>query len=380
MWRKLHERYWASYESRLAELQQRVVGEDDRGFFMEVLRRFKTEVEAAIYQEYKSQQFDFEELSLRLTALAQACLQSAYLFERVDLVERYGLPQCHFHMVAMGKFGGCEMSLHSDLDLIFIFEKPKKTSGPEMITNQEYFVKLIQRMMTNLSAMTQCGRAYEIDAELRPSGRSGILVTSWDSFIDYHQRTARVWEKQALLKSRPIEPDLSVGEEVHHQLMLQVWNHGFDDNLGQEIDTLRMRMQVELAQEVGSYYHIKVGQGGLVDIEFAVQYLQLKHGLQYKEILTPNTLSTLRSLARLGLCESALVEEMEQAYLFYRQIETRLRERNNSSKGRFDSADGELWDDLAAALLYDSGPAIKQDYETYRQNIRQSYRLILGLK
>jgi len=178
----------------------------------------------------------------------------------------------------MGKFGGYEMTLQSDLDLIFLHRSHGETSGPQVLTHQEYYVRLVQRIISNLSLVTRSGIAYKIDTKLRPSGRAGVLVSSWDAFEEYHRGTARLWEKQALLKARGIHADLEIQNELAERIAHQIWSRDYGIGIAQEIHELRTRMEHELAREDSAHYNMKIGLGGIVDIEFTVQYLQLLHG------------------------------------------------------------------------------------------------------
>ncbi len=202
-----------------------------------------------------------------------------------------------------------------------------------------------------------------MDTELRPSGRQGILVSSWASFEEYHLKDAQIWEKQALLKARPIEPDPAVYAEVTERLETQIWNRPFGPDLASEMHEVRLRMEKELGKEDVDFYNIKVGLGGIVDIDFTVQYLQLRYGGDHVAIRSPHTLTALRALAEASLLESGLAELLEAAYLEYRRIETVLRLREERAVGRLPRKPGKML----------------ECYETYRSQVRQSYLEVLGL-
>lgn len=350
----------------------------DRGAFIDVSRQIKRKEEERLMKCWQEGEISFEEMLLALTGLAQACLQAAYLFENELMRAIYGLPNSHFHMIAMGKFGGCEMTLQSDLDLIFLFAQVAETSGPQKITNQEYFARLVQRIISNLSMLTPRGRAYSVDTQLRPSGRGGILVSSWASFEEYHTGDARTWEKQALLKARPIEPDPAVREAVNDKINAQIWNRDYEKKIASEMHELRMRMEKELGKEDTNYYNIKVGPGGIVDIEFIVQYLQLRHGAQDITIRSPHTLTGIRTLARADVLTHSEADQLENAYIFYREMETHLRQIEQRSVGYLPRKEGKTLDLLSHAMGEDTQSLISH-YQTYRQNVRQTYLKILGL-
>ena len=377
-WPKKNQYYNGLLATVEQQLQQALEGMTEREAFMDAMRCFRQAEEEKRYAAYLQKQTTLEDMMFDLTALAHACLQEAYLFESQVMRELYGAPQSHFHMIAMGKFGGCEMTLKSDLDLIFLFAEHAKTVGPERITNQEYFARLVQRLISNLSALTQHGRAYEVDTELRPSGHAGILVSSWASFTEYHQKDARIWEKQALLKARPIEPDPAVALTVLDRLQESLWNRSYGPEIATDMHELRQKMERELAKENQHHYNIKVGPGGIVDIEFMVQYLQLRHGEDDASIRTPHTLSAIRALVDRKYLQPDLAAGLEKAYLFYRQVETALRHLEERAVAQFPRQDGELLDGLATALAMPAGELLGQ-YETLRQRVRQIYETGMGL-
>jgi glutamate-ammonia-ligase adenylyltransferase len=226
--------------------------------------------------------------------------------------------------------------------------------------------------------LTQWGRTYSVDTELRPSGRAGILVSSWASFEDYHRKHARIWEKQALLKARPIEPEIAVRDSVSQRLEAQIWNRDYGVKAAKEIHKIRLRMETELAKEDARYYNIKVGSGGIVDIEFAVQYLQLRHGGRVLAVRSPHTLTALRCLASENLLNEAIADELETSYIFYRKVETCLRHRAQRSVGAMPRQHGEELAMLAKSLEKKS-ELLLQEFEERRRKVREYYLEILGL-
>jgi len=221
-----------------------------------------------------------------------------------------------FAVVAMGKMGGAEMNYSSDLDMIFIYE------GQE--NSREYFTRVAQRMITILTSPTGEGVLYRIDMRLRPSGQAGPLVTTLDGFEAYHRDRAMVWERQAMTKARWVAGDEDFREEVSDLLDNLTYGRllGVDDL--DEIIRVRRRMEEEIALESkGDHYDIKAGEGGLVDVEFAVQVLQLAHGDAHKSLRTPGTVEALDAMSKAGLVNEKQYNTLLRAYLFYREIENR---------------------------------------------------------
>ena len=170
----------------------------------------------------------------------------------------------------MGKLGGADLNYHSDLDIIFVYDHQGNTDGEKQISNHEYFAKLAQKIISILTMQTREGYVYKIDTRLRPSGNAGPLVTSLDSFLEYHRKEAQIWERQALTKARVVLGDQALACQIGDIIRQTVYGVSIDDDGRREIHRLRMRMENELAKETGDSYNIKTGRGGMVDVEFAV--------------------------------------------------------------------------------------------------------------
>ncbi len=284
---------------------------------IEILRIFTKKGLAAIQK--RETEVTLLDLFRTLTGLAEAVLLGSFRIFSEELRSRHP-PQGDFAVIAMGKFGGRELTYRSDLDIIYLFEKPE---------DQEYYTRLGTRIITGLTLVTREGVAYQIDAALRPSGNRGTLVSSLDAFEEYHKVSGRIWERQSLLKARPIP--LTGSPKFLERLLQTFWSISYQKNdpkqVASEIHTLRMRMENELAREKTGRYNLKTGPGGIVDIEFLTQYLQLLHGGDHPSLRLQNTVGALRALHNEGLLSGESARRLEEAYLFYREIETRLRQK-----------------------------------------------------
>ena len=268
----------------------------------------------------------------QLSLLAEVCLAAAFRLAVAEL-ERFGRPiqkrsgsaEANLAIIAMGKLGGEELNYHSDLDIIFVYDHQGFTDGTKQITNHEYFAKLAQKIISILSMQTREGYVYKIDTRLRPSGNSGPLVTSLESFLDYHRKEAQIWERQALTKARVVFGDNKLASQLHDIIRHTVYGCAIDDAGRAEIHRLRMRMENELAREKDGSYNIKTGRGGIVDVEFAVQYLQLREGCHYPELRTTSTIVALKEISTLGLLPDGSAHTLLAGYKFLRKLENRLR-------------------------------------------------------
>ncbi len=285
--------------------------------------------------------------------------------------------QAHFAVLAMGKLGGNELNYHSDLDIIYIYDYQGTTDGEKQLTNHEYFAKLAQKIILILTTQTREGYVYKIDTRLRPSGNAGPLVTSLESFRIYHREDAQIWERQALTRARVsfgIEPLKTRVEEIVGQV---VYGAGCGEEVRKEIHRLRMRMENELARETEGSYNIKTGRGGIVDIEFIVQFLQLKHGFEFPEIRSSNTLMAMKAMKACRLLADEDFAVLLAGYKFLRRLENRLRIIHDYSMNDL-GGPAKYLDKLARRFGYDTqlkhpGEALIKDYEQTTGAVRRVY-------
>ncbi|MFZ4858810.1 MAG: bifunctional [glutamate--ammonia ligase]-adenylyl-L-tyrosine phosphorylase/[glutamate--ammonia-ligase] adenylyltransferase [Desulfuromonadaceae bacterium] len=325
------------------------------------------------------------EVTSQLSLLGEVCLAAASRLAGEEL-GRFGRPtwqqggdsaEAHLAIVAMGKLGGGELNYHSDLDIIFVYDHQGVTDGGKQISNHEYFAKLAQKIISILTMQTREGFVYKIDTRLRPSGNSGPLVTSLDSFLEYHRKEAQIWERQALTKARVVHGDEVLAGQLHDIIRQTIYGTTIDDEGGREIRRLRMRMENELAKESDGNYNIKTGRGGMVDVEFAVQYLQLKEGCHYPGLRTASTVVALKEISTLGLLPEGNAGTLLAGYKFLRKLENRLRIIHDYSANDLSGSRTYL-NKLARRMGYDQklknpGTSLICDYEEITGKIREVF-------
>jgi glutamate-ammonia-ligase adenylyltransferase len=264
-------------------------------------------------------------------------------------------------ILGMGKLGGREMSYNSDLDVIFIYEGE----------DHEFYSKLGQKVISVLSVPTGEGFAYKIDMGLRPSGRSGALVTSFDSFKEYHEDSAQIWERQALIRATPAAGNLELGAKVIKTVNHFIYEEPLPKDFDKEIHRLRFRMEKELAKESSQKLNIKTGKGGTVDIEFLVQMLQLKYGGKYKDVRVQNTLDALIGLRKDGLMEDGEFQILKEGLYFLKKMENLLRLLHDRSINELYESD---FQKLASELdMKNEGHKLKKEYISKTNKIRKIY-------
>lgn len=390
---KNHERL----RNDLAELLTRT--EDYEGK-LDALRRFRNEEFLRIALHDLSGKLSLAEGTEQLSLLAEVCLEQSVEIARAELRPRFGLPmleiqggesrEAAFAVVGMGKLGGRELTYHSDLDIIFVFEAdgrnaPAQDSDHERfreLTNQEYFSRLAQRIISVLTLQTREGHVYKIDTRLRPSGNQGPLVTSLPAFERYHQDNAALWERQALTKARVVTGPAEFAEKLERIFVHQVYQREMPPELKGEIYRLRGRMETEIARESTDHFNIKTGRGGMVDVEFLAQYLQLLYGREHPELRVPNTTQLLGVLNRLHRLSGADLEALGSGYVFLRRLENKLRLVHDQSISEL-SGDRNYLMKLARRLGYPERPlrpdqAFLADYRRITENIRAVFERFLG--
>ncbi|MBZ0253549.1 MAG: DUF294 nucleotidyltransferase-like domain-containing protein, partial [Candidatus Methylomirabilis sp.] len=316
-----------------AELREQLVHALDLEEKLAVLRRFKNEETLRIGVHDLQEELDIDETTRQLSYVAEACLGGALAIAEEQLRPRYGTPceaggqPATFAVVGMGKLGSRELNYNSDLDVIFLYSAGGETrSGARSISNQEYFVKLAQRIITALTTVTADGAVYAIDTRLRPSGNQGSLVTTGTAFVDYHRRTAALWERQALLKARAVAGDLPFGERALAEVRDYMWTLPFTTADLAEIRRLRARMGEELARKGGdATRNLKYGPGGLIDVEFLVQAGQLQRGSRNVPPEDRPVAPGLRMMKEMGLLTAEEAGALADGYRFLRRLENRLR-------------------------------------------------------
>jgi glutamate-ammonia-ligase adenylyltransferase len=303
---------------------------------------------------------------VELTAIAEACLERALAVVEAQLVERYPRPDGALAVLGLGKLGGRELGYAADLDVVFVH------TGDEAAV--EWFSRLAQRLVNALRQRTAQGRLYELDTRLRPSGTQGLLVSSLSGWRRYHSEVARLWERQALIKLRPVAGDRALGAEVERLARETVYGQPADERQVREA-IITMREKIE--RELGGKRDLKTGAGGLIDVEFAAQYLQLVHGHAHDALRTRGTSTALRAAQHAGIAPTGVCELLDEGYRFLRGIENRLRVVHDQPIHRLPEAREEL-DKLARRSGFPDGGVLVEHVERWQHDIRTAYLRLLS--
>ncbi len=310
---------------------------------------------------------DVAHVAAELADLAGATLEGALAVARAEVGEPAGT--CRLAVVAMGKCGGRELNYASDVDVVFVAEPRDGCDEPKALRAA---ASLAATMMRVCSASTAEGTIWPVDAGLRPEGKAGPLVRTLASHVAYYERWAKTWEFQALLKARPVAGDLALGHDYLTAVAPMVWQAADRPDFVSDVQQMRRRVESTLSS-AQSHRELKLGPGGLRDVEFAVQLLQLVHGRTDEAVRSPNTLEALEALSTYGYVGRADAAELDGAYRFLRTVEHRLQLHRLRRTHVMPDDDAELRR-LGRSLGLRTAPVEELDAE-WRRHAREVRRL-----
>ncbi|MCP4276108.1 MAG: bifunctional [glutamate--ammonia ligase]-adenylyl-L-tyrosine phosphorylase/[glutamate--ammonia-ligase] adenylyltransferase [Gammaproteobacteria bacterium] len=309
---------------------------------------------------------DCAETLRELSAVADACIRAGFLRSSLEMQRRYGVPrdaegqESNFIIVAMGKLGGGELNFSSDIDVVFLYSEPGETDGGRSQSNEEYFRRLAQHFIKMLGDKTSDGFVYRVDARLRPFGDSGPLACSVSAFEDYLQQHGRDWERYAWLKARVVNIWAGTQNFYSNTLRPSVYRRYLDFGVFSSLREMKSMIEQE-GRAAANRENIKLGPGGIREIEFIAQTLQLVRGGMDRPLRQRSLMRALEQLGHEQLMPVVTVKELTGAYKFLRDLENRLQmiaDRQThelptgaENRARLVLANGfGSWDELYAAL------------------------------
>jgi len=343
------------------ELASEVDALSDTAGVMAALRRFKRRETLRISYGDIIRGQRLEIVTSQISYLADAIVEGAVRFARRQLQEKRGVPRrpdarpARFVALGMGKLGGVELNYSSDIDLIFLYDADGKSDGPRPISNGEFFDRLARDVVKLLTETTEMGQAYRVDLRLRPEGERGPMVSSLESAMSYYDVLGRTWERQAYVKARPVAGDLDLGREFLAHLEPWIYRRylSLADITG--IKALKRRIEHRTIQVGDDTRNVKTGRGGIRDVEFAIQFLQLLNGGDLPAVRTGNTLEAIDRLDAVGCLTHQERTLLEENYGFLRKIEHRLQIMFDLQTHLLPSGPSEMRK-LAIRMGYSEGP------------------------
>lgn len=327
---------------------------------------------------------DLDEVVTTTTNLAEIALNTATNYHQIWLESKYGKPLANNNaqaliVVGMGKLGGAELNVSSDIDLIFAYEDDGETSGlksniiesttrTECISNQEFFTRLAKKLIAALDEVTEDGFVFRVDMRLRPFGSEGVLVSSFDALEGYYQNNGREWERYAWIKGRVV-----VGPQGSVEKLLKpfIFRKYLDYNALASMRDLKLQIHRDVTQK-GQQDNIKLGRGGIREIEFIVQVFQLIRGGQDASLQIKSTLAVLNLLKNKGLLQEKTVDELMAAYVFLRNLEHRLMYVEDQQTQDLPKTD-EAKVRIANAMNYKDWEVLLSALNAYRKIVAQHF-------
>ena len=272
----------------------------------------------------------------------------------------------------MGNLGGRELTLDSDLDLILVYASAAEgqiSDGAKALPTGQYYVRLSQRLINALVAPTSEGRLYEIDMRLRPSGRAGPLASEVESFIRYQRENAWTWEHMALTRARIVAGPAALAERLAAAIREVLARPR--DGARLVADVADMRRRIDAEHHIDIPWRVKYAHGGLIDLEFIAEYLQLRHAAAHPDVLSPNTLDAFTRLGAAGLLSADDAAFLVEATRMMRRVRAMVRLTIGGDRVEEEAPEG-----LRAALALGAGAA---DFAELKERLVATQARVRGL-
>ena len=339
---------------------------------------------------------DLETTTRELTNLAEVALQICYEIGKAELTPKMGTPlgelpngekvPSTLAVIAMGKFGGYELNFSSDIDVMFVYSHDGVTD--QGVENREYFVKLCEFIINGMSKVTEAGYVFRVDVRLRPESRVGVIARSIDNYEAYYEGWGEIWERQALIKARPVAGDLKLGEQFIHTVQPFVYQRYLDEffitEIKLDIRHTKARIENRLREQGDDLAtHVKLGTGGIRDVEFTIQCLQLIHGGPIPALRNYNSLETIELLYQHEMLNQTDWEALGEAYRFLRTVEHRIQMKSDLQRYALPSKESELIK-LAKRIGYQNSgtgsalEAFQTDYARHTGTVRHIFEKVLA--
>ncbi len=310
----------------------------DLPHFGKKIRHYKYQEYLRITAKDLSQAAGMESILSEISDLAIAITEVSYQYFYEKLCEQYGIPiakesekhPCGFSVIAQGKLGGRELNYSSDIDLQLVYETNQGGLDRSDLSNHEFFTKLSEQLLRFMSEKSEDGFLYRVDMNLRPEGKNGSLANSLLGIEQYYETFGEEWERQALIKAFPVAGNPETGKQFLEIVAPFVWRKSFDLSSIEKLKEMKKKVHTSIKKTAPQGYNVKLGMGGIREIEYFVQILQLLYGGRHLELRTQSTLEPLQRLENLNLLSNREASQLKDAYLFLRRVEHLLQMVNEA--------------------------------------------------
>lgn len=351
------------------------------------------------------QQAPLATVTRAVTELAELALNEALVQTQLELDDLHGAPmyqdasvpaaqgpvmrRAELWIIGMGKFGARELNVSSDIDLIYVYDNDGETAGNSAgrnrVSNHEYFGKAVRRIYSLIGDITEHGNVFRVDLALRPNGNSGPPAVSLGALEEYFLVQGREWERFAWLKSRVVAPASAVtqgsAQALRAVVLPFVFRRYLDYNVFESLRSLHRQIREHASKRAAGHperaHDVKLSRGGIREIEFTVQLLQVVRGGQFPELRTRPTLAALPRLQRAGLMSDVKVQALAEAYDFLRRVEHRIQYLDDQQTHILPTRDDDLaW--IAHSMGFDNACAFLHALDAHREAVAQEFDTLLG--
>ena len=341
----------------------------------QILHRWKNKEMTRIALRELANAAALEETTAELSQLAEICVREVFAHWNAKFRKSFGSPTADFAILALGKLGGHELNHSSDVDLIFLYSEEGELSP--RLSYHQWFNRLAEKILETFSTRDPEGALFRIDLRLRPEGSTGPLARSLESMENYYAGFGETWERIALIKAREIAGSRELAYEFLSQHQPFIYPRSPTPDLLDEVANIKRRIEREALGTDELDRDVKLGRGGIREIEFVVQTLQFIHGGRHAFLQETSTMKALRALAELELIPQKEVVDLDRAYRFLRQVEHRLQieaEQQTHTVPR----DPVALKRLARSLGFDSANEFSTALKKTRQNVRSIFDRVIS--
>lgn len=336
-----------------------------------------------------------EEITREISDVADVCLSTVYRMCWEQLLDRLGRPfhqdvdgrwqTTGFSVIGLGKLGGQELNYSSDVDVVLVYTEegstfkegpPKTGAAGRGLSNHQFFLRLAEAFVAEVTRLTPEGSLFRVDLRLRPEGKAGPLARSITSYENFYAQWGQTWERMMLIKARPVAGDTALGAEFLEMIQPFRYPRSLNQRVLREIAAIKDRIEAEVVKSGEIDRNVKLGRGGIREIEFVAQTLQLLHGGRNPFLQDPHTLSALEKLARYGLIPVNEAQALTEAYCWLRDVEHRLQMENNLQTHTI-PVERRARQRLAALMGVASVAQFERTHEGHTRMVRRTYDSLL---
>lgn len=353
----------------------RLIEDDIAANNFRALRRWKNHEMTRIALRELASAAELEETTAELSLVAEICIREVFAHWNSKLRESSGSPAADFAILALGKLGGRELNHSSDVDLIFLYSEEGELSP--RLSYHQWFNRLSEKILETFSTPDPEGALFRVDLRLRPEGTAGPLVRSLESMENYYAGFGETWERIALIKARGIAGSRELAYEFLRQHQPFIYPRSPTPDLLDEIANIKRRIERDVLRLDSVERNVKLGRGGIREVEFVVQTLQFIHGGRNAFLQNTSTLGALRSLAELELIPLKEVVDLDRGYRFLRLVEHRLQIEAEQQVHTIPQERAAV-DRLVRGLGFDSAKSFNSELKTHTQNIRAVFDRVIS--